>query len=142
MILDYLNNRRWSTWTNFFLFIPVIISVFTGNLYLAILIFLLTIFSFLYHFKKPQGVDWWWSKKSLLQHSLLFLDTAIGLVVGFYIVSVLFSVGLDLKSILISFLLILSTICLFVVNKYYEAFHGIWHILISITISLFVLFFK
>ncbi len=139
MIISKINNRYWSTWTSLFFLIPAIVSLLKGNIALSILVLFVSIFSILHHLKKPHGVDWWWSKKTLIQYLLQATDTILGIIVYVYIVFGIFNLGLNAKSISVLLFILISTIFLFVSNKYYEAYHGIWHILASISILLGIL---
>lgn len=138
-IMHTINNRFWSTWTSLFLLIPALFSFLQGKLSLSILVVLLAIFSTLYHLTKPSGVDWWWHKKKPSQHLLQIVDTVLGIIIGAVIFKEIYSFGINTNSIFVLFFALISFFFLFISTEYYEGYHGIWHIMASVTILLYLL---
>jgi len=103
-----------------------------GEIVIAAIILLVTIFSLSYHIKKPRGIDWWWRKdKTKSQRILQGLDTISSLVLLYYVILDLIRSWPSLGSIMLGIIGVLGLIILFMDNKYYEALHGIWHIIAS-----------
>lgn len=136
--MNPINNRFWSTWTSFFLLFPVIVALIQNKINFAILVTLLMLASILYHLKKTSGVDWWWHRKKFYQHFWQILDTGLGIAVGVVMFQKVLETKMSLALIFLLLFVLIDFIYLFISNKYYEACHGLWHILSGITIFLWL----
>lgn len=134
------NNRAWSTWTSLFFLIPAFLAYTQNKLGLVVLLATQTLFSILYHLKKPDGPDWWWRRKKLGQHMLQITDTILAIIISIHVFAGILNTRFNVFSFLIIASGVLSLYIFFRRRKHYESFHGLWHVTASLTVLLWLLF--
>jgi hypothetical protein len=137
-----INTPRWAAWTSLAFFVPSIVGLVLRSPVLAYSALAVAICSLAYHLSKEPGPDWWWAQgRTRLQRVLLLLDTVIGLFMAFLVYGKVLASPYDPLGIFMGVLTLLGLTALFLVNRWYEAFHGIWHITAALFITLTILFY-
>lgn len=137
-----INNPRWAAWTSLTFFVPSLIGLAVSSPVLAYTCAAMTVCSLVYHLHKEPGVDWWWAPhRTLSQRLLLVLDTILGVLVAFIVYGKVLASPFDALGILMAVITMVGLTALFTLNRWYEAFHGVWHITAALFITLAILFY-
>lgn len=133
--------EKYSVFTNIVYFGLFIYASLDGNNYIALLLLFILIGSSFFHITKPQGFTWWnrFHTLNLPQKIFFLLDNISVYAIIIYLFLHFNEIGFS--KIPISFIIfsILGLIIFFFKNKKnYDFYHGLWHIISSIVILIFI----
>ena len=124
-------------YTNFFIILPLIFSIYQKNIVMSALIGTVFIFSGLFHLFKKSGSEWWWNTKGRSREQTLFLivEIALSTILAFLSIFFLFKNGQPL-TILLALLIFVPSFILYLSTNYkkYILYHSIWHFSSSVII--------
>ncbi len=128
-------------WSNALYLIPMMYAFLLNEITLAILILLVSLFSFLHHItKKTEKYEWWWKKHTMGTYNLFFsiIDLSLTLILFFYMFRI-FLVSAYSSAHLVLIVAFTITSLLFLGEKFklsYNEQNALWHLFSALTILL------